>query len=79
MNAPNIGLFVFSFLTHEPGAEHLMLSLNLIGTSQSGMSLQTLQEVGKSANPGANCPPLAYFILSIHLKIEKPGVETQTA
>ena len=45
-----------------------MLSLNLIEMSQTGASLQTLPRVGKSAHPGANCPPLAYLLLSNNFK-----------
>jgi len=30
--------------------------------------------VGKTAQSGGNCPPLANFLLSYTLKIEEPGV-----
>ena len=35
---------------------------------------QHIPGVGKTAQSGANCPPLAKYLLSYILKIEKPGV-----
>ena len=46
----------------------------LIEAYQAGAPSQHMPRVSKTANSGANCPPLANFFLSYTLKIEKPGV-----
>ena len=60
------GIFSFYWLIARFGIERPV--------SLSGEPFQHMAEVGKTAHPGANCPPPPNFLLFYTLKFEKTGV-----